>query len=371
MMKLTLNTISPLLCASGESSAHIDADFKYDKYGFPYIQGRTIKGLLRESAEEVCEMLGIKNSLVASIFGISGSNGSKLYFNDFKIVGNSNMIYLLNTDEYKMLPESLIKTYYTEFRRQTAIEKGVAKDKSLRTYRLIKEGITFEGCIVGFLNEGENELLKNAIINLIYIGSRRNRGFGKVKFSLEKSVSGNQETEVIYPNIENQITKTLKFSITTLSPLAISKIIGEQNTVTTEQFIPSQNIRGLTAQLIIENNPLMRDQIKLDKTFKAIILDGRVNFNPAFIKETLPIPKIYGYDKINPESKAEFVFKNKSLPLKGLSGFGKIDPKSIFTKNINTVFSFHNSRKDNRSAGRSTEDKGAIFYYEAIDTGQV
>jgi CRISPR-associated protein Csx10 len=148
----------------------------------------------------------------------------------------------------------------------------------------------------------------------------------------------------------------------------IAKIFGEQNTVSTEKYIPAQNIRGLIAGLIIKGlkpgslaheNPL----------FKDIILSGNVIFNTAFIKGALPIPNIYGYDKIKPESLAEFIF-DKHLPLKGLSGMGEISNKVLLKRNVETTFSFHNSRSENRMAGRSTEEDGAIFYYEGIAPNQ-
>jgi CRISPR/Cas system CMR subunit Cmr4 (Cas7 group RAMP superfamily) len=54
-LKLTL--LSPCLIGSGEGfGAVIDSDIVFDEFGIPYIPAKRIKGCLRDSAIEVCEM---------------------------------------------------------------------------------------------------------------------------------------------------------------------------------------------------------------------------------------------------------------------------------------------------------------------------
>ena len=369
-MKITIKTLSPLLSASGESTAQIDADVKYDKYGFPYIQAKTFKGLLRESALEVCEILNNPKAVIDDLFGIKGQKTSGiLSFNNLNINGYGNIKSNLTILNGVLSPE-IVKKHFTEIRQQTTIEDGTAKDKSLRKYRLIKEGTLFETTIenVPTINL---ELLKNCLINLRYIGTRRNRGFGKVEIRFDESIeisADNQPVAEKLKNDEHQSLGKLTFDVLTLDTLLIAKIFGEQNTVSTEKYIPAQNIRGLIAGLIIKSKNLSAN-VHQDNTFKNIILSGEIKFNNAFVKGTLPIPKIYGYDKIRPLSKAEFIFGKKE-PLKPINGFAKITTTEINPITVETIFSFHTSRAENRVAGRSTEDGGAIFYYEGIAADQ-
>ena len=64
-LKITLK--SDLCSASGDGfSSLIDTDVSYDKFGFPYIGGRRLKGCLREAAE----LIG--SPYIDEIFGVIG-----------------------------------------------------------------------------------------------------------------------------------------------------------------------------------------------------------------------------------------------------------------------------------------------------------
>jgi CRISPR-associated protein Csx10 len=368
-MKITIKTLSPLMSASGESSALIDADVKFDKYGFPYIQAKTFKGLLRESATEVCEILGMETMIINYLFGAPGANKQGLLqFNSLFIKGHGEIGNELKSATN--LNNSFVKKYFTELRQQTTIKNGIAKDKSLRKYRLIKEGVSFETEIEMIPSEYE-DFIKKALINLRYIGTRRNRGFGKIMITQNEIIENND----LLSNDETQQLKDqegkfrLSFTINTLNNLIVSKVIGEQNTVSTEKYITAQMIRGLVAGLIIQDESLLNENAHNDKQFRSVILNGAVKFNHAFFEDTIPIPKVYGFEKTINDSKAEFVFESKK-PLKTMSGYGSINENAILTKNVETSFSFHSTRFNNRVAGRSTKEDGAIFYYEGISSNQ-
>jgi len=368
-MKITIKTLSPLMSATGESSALIDADVKFDKYGFPYIQAKTFKGLLRESTTEVCEILGMETMIINELFGAPGANKQGLLqFNSLFIKGYDEIENDLKS--ISGLNNSFVKKYFTELRQQTTIKNGIAKDKSLRKYRLIKEGVSFE-TEIEMIPPEYVDLIKKALINLRYIGTRRNRGFGKIMITQNEITENNEslsndETQQL---IEKEGKFHLTFTINTLNNLIVSKVIGEQNTVSTEKHIPAQMIRGLVAGLIIQNEKLSNDNAHINNKFSSIILNGGVKFNHAFFEDTFPIPKVYGFEKTVNDSKAEFVFESKK-PLKTMSGYGTINEKAIKTKNVETSFSFHTTRFNNRTAGRSTKEDGAIFYYEGISSNQ-
>jgi CRISPR-associated protein Csx10 len=371
-----------MLSASGESTALIDADVKYDQYGFPFIQAKTFKGLLHESCLEVCEMFHKNYDVVDELFGKTGQKSSgTLSFNNLLVMGYDAIQHELNANPKTLRPESA-KDHFTEVRQQTSIEDGVAKDKSLRKYRLVKEGVKFETTIENVPSEHE-AFLKNALLNLRYIGTRRNRGFGKISITVTNynptTASGNQKgkeqsSEVASvsssepKNWDNNPLSMLSFDIETLDTLLIAKVFGDQNTVTTEEYIPAQNIRGLIAGLIIRDKNLTNNA-HYNETFNDIILSGKAKFSNAFLKGVAPVPRIYGYDKTDNNSKAVFLF-GKDKPLKNMQGFAELANRCIVTKSVETTFSFHNSRSDNRLAGRSTKEDGAIFYYEGIAPGQ-
>lgn len=190
--KIKIEIESPTLLGSGEGwSSIIDTDVIFDKFGLPYFPAKRLKGLLRESAQEVVEMFGdakIDISLnTDALFGKPGQKESttisfpNLYLSEYEEI-KKWLNWALN--KYgNILSNELITETLTETKQQTAIdEKGIAKPHSLRTVRVLRPGLTFEGKIE-IENENDDQLVKLfalACMNLRHIGTNRNRGFGKV-----------------------------------------------------------------------------------------------------------------------------------------------------------------------------------------------
>jgi CRISPR-associated protein Csx10 len=184
--KLILKPISYLLTASGEGSALIDADVVFHKSGFPYIPARRVKGMLKESMVEVLEISGKTESeietKIESLFGKSGAiePEGKLRFGNFYLE-NWNEIknevgHLKLNDAFQ--PDN-IQTFFTAEIQQTSVEDdGVAKERSLRNYRVLKPVYQYEGLVdcIDVLADEEKSLIENACLNLRYAGTRRNRG---------------------------------------------------------------------------------------------------------------------------------------------------------------------------------------------------
>ena len=174
----------------------IDSDVVYDDDGFPYIPGKRIKGLLRDSAEELADILQLtdKSTLIRELFGTKGSDESaKVYFSDFALQNvtatKQQLSYFSQKYAGFINPETVIDSF-TSIRRQTAIdqEKGIARDTSLRTLRVLKSGIVFTGEISALdIQDRSLELLHLAIIGLRRIGTRRNKGLGEVSTKLNNN----------------------------------------------------------------------------------------------------------------------------------------------------------------------------------------
>ena len=57
-LTVQIKNLSPLILSTGETdSTYIDSQMAFDENGFPYISARRFKGLLRESAVEVINMI--------------------------------------------------------------------------------------------------------------------------------------------------------------------------------------------------------------------------------------------------------------------------------------------------------------------------
>lgn len=213
--KITVELLSQALIGSGEGfGAVIDTDIVFDDSGIPWVPSKRIKGCLRDSATEVCEILGSSGinyipldkeirhkenndkkdqsefKIVNELFGTSGSDEpSPLYISNLNVQGYEELKewigYLRQSYPLIINPEAIRKTY-TQIRQQTSIdENGTAKEHSLRTLRVARKGLVFEGEIE--LEEEREEfvrLLYLACLNLRRFGTKRNRGFGEIKCRL-------------------------------------------------------------------------------------------------------------------------------------------------------------------------------------------
>ncbi|MBW2165009.1 MAG: hypothetical protein JRG74_02580 [Deltaproteobacteria bacterium] len=202
---LKIKLVSPALTASGEGfGAIIDTDIVFDEMGLPYIPAKRIKGCLLDSAREVKEMFE-KSEIncplcIKKTFGDAGTKTSapvyisNLYIKDY--AKNKEWLnYFLKSDDYKAVlsKEKILKTF-THIRRQTAIgDKGVAKEHSLRTARVINKGICFFGDIKTANKDDDiiNTLIL-ACLNFRHMGTMRNKGFGEIKCSLYDKKTGSE-----------------------------------------------------------------------------------------------------------------------------------------------------------------------------------
>ena len=94
-IEITLRNHLFLLLGSGEGSALVDADPVVTPEGFPFVPGRTLKGLFRESVEEVLEIEGRASESVAictRLFGREdGDQEAWLNFRDLHLEGYAAM----------------------------------------------------------------------------------------------------------------------------------------------------------------------------------------------------------------------------------------------------------------------------------------
>ncbi len=186
----TIELQSDALPASGIIfSAIIDTDIVVDDQGLPYVPAKRIKGLLLESLTEVGEMSGTLPQL-DRLFGTVGKpNSDSLFVSEGRMQNYSSFSDWIkwakeeHPEEFQ--PESIIEAF-TSIRRQTRLEKGVAKEHSLRTVRVLNKGHVFEGTVskAGGFDQIERAQLALAFSNLRYFGLNRNRGFGRIHCAL-------------------------------------------------------------------------------------------------------------------------------------------------------------------------------------------
>lgn len=170
---------------------YADSVVNKDANGLPYIPGRTLKGLLRDSAELLCFYSDgelVNRVFIESVFGIQPTQNdiveeqktlaSRVFFSNGEL---SN--YLQQELNDKENPH--LKNHLYRIHSATQIdERGIAVDHSLRQIE-ITSPLTLYAFIDFFDNEPDHlEQLANCMKGVKRLGLNRTRGLGRCQFSL-------------------------------------------------------------------------------------------------------------------------------------------------------------------------------------------
>lgn len=366
--KITLQPQSYLLCSNAESSGAFDSQFVFDENGFPYFPAKTFKGLLRESMIEVLEMQGKESKQIREeIARYFGTEGDK--FNNGLL--NISNLYLSNydsTDAYfgskNKIKKHKIQQYYLSQIQQTALgENEIAKNTSLRYYAVLNHARAkgFETTII--LDENQTPILQQALRNLRYAGTRRNRGFGKIVCEIDPITELPQTPQATKVQWSDSFD-AIKVKITLKESIVLGTQNTDTNTVNSQDFVAGNQVLGMLAWAYKNQNK--------GKDFETLFLENPLIFEPCYPNAAKPLPLAIHKEKYQKEAVLHNILsKNDTFDevTKTIGGFINDEFKQV---SINKHFNFHASRTA-RSSGRSTKDAitGGIFYYESIDKGTV
>lgn len=176
-IKYTIEIFNYWHCGSGLSrGADTDALVIKDKNNLPFVPGKTIKGLMREAAEDYIYLAGEKDKedLFKTLFGETG-NRSETHF------GNA---VLSKAEENWIISNKAQKHLYSTIARTAIGEDGIAKEHSLRSME-VTVPCTLHGEIVN-APEGAVVLLKQAVGMIKNLGSNRYHGLGRCIVKIEE-----------------------------------------------------------------------------------------------------------------------------------------------------------------------------------------
>lgn len=190
-MKIKMTLLSDTIFGSGISEpGGADISVLTDESGFPYYKAGTFKGVFREALEQYLdwtiegEEKDVKIQAVLSrLLGTPGADEireDKLVFSDFCI---SEKVKSLVLEELGKLPPEVVTGCLTHRRTFTSItEDGVAAVGTLRSARCVNRGLSFYSTIQ--CSERDERLIRDVLPMIKWIGTMRNRGFGKVSISV-------------------------------------------------------------------------------------------------------------------------------------------------------------------------------------------
>lgn len=199
--KVEIELLSPLHLGSGHQDVIVDAEVVRDRWGMPCFPGKRLKGLLYESALEMAEIsreTWFTVSEVKALFaqleeGVLTAEESGVVVENFNLPCYETLCEgweYLNREYNGLFTPGEVWESYTELRYQTEIdpETGTAKTASLHNMKVVDAGTKFIGFIdLKTVNEVNESIITKALLNLRYAGTKRNRGFGRIKCTLLES----------------------------------------------------------------------------------------------------------------------------------------------------------------------------------------
>ncbi len=203
-LQIKIQLLSDTTFGRGDGVAGlVDQEVEHDAYGFPYLRGRTLKGLLREECENLIAVLPSHESEWLSIaYKLFGEPGSDLNSKRILHVGDACLPQDLRAAVAQQIDaDQLTKTdvlnSLTTIRRQTSIEAltGVPDKGSLRSARVIVRELELSANL-DFEQEPTNamkSLITVGTLALRHLGTGRHRGRGHVRCTLH-NVDGNDMT---------------------------------------------------------------------------------------------------------------------------------------------------------------------------------
>lgn len=160
-----------------DAGADADALVLKDERDLPYIPGKTIKGLLKDSLYEICEVKTELKTKVDEIFGFAKEKDASTAGNAF--FTNAE---LSEAEKEEITSNKLSAHLYKNIASTKIAENGVAVKNSLRTIQVCIP-LSLEGSIETEV-ENAKEILDKAGKWTRYLGVGRNRGLGRCKFSI-------------------------------------------------------------------------------------------------------------------------------------------------------------------------------------------
>jgi len=163
-------------CGSGLSAgADVDSLPVKDKNGLPFVPGKTIKGLLRDTCTAIQELRGGSLHTIYEIFGEPSGNSKGIAFFSNAVLG---------ANEYDYISMKQLGEYMFTSISSTQIEDGTAKDFSLRRIEVVVPCCLY-GTIDG-LDEKHIHLIEDGAKMIKRLGLGRHRGLGRCSIKIER-----------------------------------------------------------------------------------------------------------------------------------------------------------------------------------------
>ena len=209
--QLNIKLLSDTTFGRGDGVAGlIDQEVEHDPYGFPYLRGRTLKGLLSEECDNLIAVLLPEarqywQRIASHLFGTPGSTigtMASVHVGDGCLPKDLReavafQIKREEKQEQKLTAKDVLDSL-TTICRQTAIapESGTADRGSLRSFHVVLRQLDFQADLT-FETKPTDEMLSLLAVGALalrHLGSGRNRGRGHILCTLHEKTGKEENT---------------------------------------------------------------------------------------------------------------------------------------------------------------------------------
>lgn len=353
-MKINIKLRSYWSIGSGKGGNSNDSLILKDKYGLPYLPGKTLKGLLRDALKDgsvnnkiIIKLLGHEKGEEDLNHGILRINSARINKEEIeKIKGLSPQIFTTKTSN------SLDKNKQTEEHSLRTLDRAIPVE--LESFITHKNNGSFKNDEINAIETGCKMLRK--------LGENRQRGLGSCVVTLDNINNYSETSKEITPL---QKGNTLVLRCTLNDPVVLVKKEKTGQNIESLDYLPGGLIRGIMAQYLFTSKPTNVDDI----IFNNIVQfgDGNLVIND---KRAYKIPFSYYRSKDEDEEK----FKN----FHHIKGWGKKIKQvrnGYIVKNNNDeleykLIEYGSAIKSERNSKTNSSEKGGLFTYHYLKEDQ-
>lgn len=165
------------------SGSDLDALVIKDKDKFPFIPGKTLKGLLKEAAEELCKLQGSepeKSPFITKFFGYF--DGKEIDTSTVHTKGAAYFTDAVLSSSLKTQAVGLTDFFYRSMASTAIAENGVAVKNSLRKIQTTIPCELYSK--IFYKDESFNDELRLCMQWIKRLGQNRHRGLGRCEFEI-------------------------------------------------------------------------------------------------------------------------------------------------------------------------------------------
>lgn len=239
-----------------------------DEQGYPYMKGATLKGLLRESLENLTAWTGTGEEDITALMGQEGWPGTA----DERRI----RFTALTLNDPPQDPEDCFDS-----RTFTSLENGIVKQGTLHTAACVRRGLAFSGQLQ--CEEGDVPLLQDGLAGIKWAGTMRSRGFGSIRIrtGAPERLSTGKPVEA---------SRCIHYRLHSELPVIITDLgRSSGNSYETQGFIPGAAVRGVVMSSLSAQDPTWFEAHKKE------LLSVRFLDAMPMTGKGIPLPSVKGF----------------------------------------------------------------------------